>query len=125
MTQTKTCTDVPTPSYTETEQQDLYRMARSFAEELTCDWGERTQIARDYVSAPVEDPDSMVCTDPSDDASPLPWCMHQRLLTLLKEKGVSLPDALERLGFTRMEAERPLSEAYASKLWAERKDLLD
>ena len=121
MTHTMSCTNLPTPSDTVT----LYRMASDFAEELTYDDGERRQIARDYVSAPVEESESMACTDPSDDASPLPWCMHQRLLTLLKEKGMSFPDALERLGFTRSEAERPLRAAYAARLWAERKELLD
>ena len=125
MTHTKPHTDVPTPSDTVTEEQDLLGLASSFAEELTYDDGERRQIARDYVSAPVEESESMACTDPSDAASPLPWCMHQRLLTLLKEKGMSFPDALERLGFTRSEAERPLREAYAAKLWAERKELLE
>jgi hypothetical protein len=100
-------------------------MASDFAEELTCDWGERMQITRDFMSAPVEDEGFIVCDDPSDDASPLPWCIHERLMILLKEKGMTFQDALEQLGFARREAERPLREAHAARLWAERNDLLD
>ena len=125
MPDTKPHTDIPTPSDTVTEEQDLYRMAHDFAEELTSDDGERMQIARDYVSAPVGDKGFIVCTDLSDDASPLPWCIHERLVTLLKDKGMTFRDALERLGFTRREAERPLREAHAARLWAERNELLD
>ena len=125
MSNTKSYTNAPTPSYTETEEQDLYRMARSFAEELTSGWEGRMQITRDYMSAPVQDQDSVACPDPNDDASPVPWCIHDRLVRLLKEKGMTLQDALERLGFTRREAERPLREAYAARLWAERNELLD
>lgn len=125
MSNTKSYTNAPTPSYTETEEQDLYRMARSFAEELTYDAGQRMQIARDYVSAPVGDKGFIVCTDPSDEDSPLPWCIYGRVIMLLKEKGMTFQGALERLGFTRRQAERPLREAYAAKLWAERNELLD
>ena len=125
MSHTKSCTDIQRPSDTEAEGQDLQRMASDFTEELTHDWGERTQIARDYVSAPVEGPDSMVCTDSSDGDSPSPWCVYSRLMKLLDGKGMTLLDALERLGFARREAERPLREAHAAKLWAERNELLD
>ena len=125
MSNTKSYTNAPTPSYTETEEQDLYRMARSFAEELTSGWEGRMQITRDFMSAPVGDKGFIVCTDPGDDASPLPWCIHERLMILLKEKGMTFQDALEQLGFTRRQADRPLREAYAAKLWAERNELLD
>jgi hypothetical protein len=125
MTHTKPHTDVPVPPYTETEEKDLYHMANDFAEELTYDWGERMQIARDYMSTPVGDPGSVACTDPSDGDSPPPWCVYLRLAKLLEEKGLTLPDALERLGFTSNEAARLLREAYAARLWAERKGILD
>ena len=125
MSYIKSGTNVPTPSHTETEEHDLYRMARSFAEDLTYDDGERMQIARDYVSAPVEESESMACTDPSDGDSPPPWCVYSRLMKLLEGKGMTFSEALERLGFTRREAERPLREAYAARLWAERKELLE
>lgn len=125
MTHTKSYTNVPTPSDTVTEEQDLYRTASDFAEELTYDAMERMQIARDYVSAPVEESESMACTDPSDGHSPSPWCVYSRLMKLLEGKGMTFSEALERLGFTRREAERPLREAYAARLWAERNDLQD
>ena len=125
MPDTKPHTDIPTPSDTVTEENDLYRMARDFADELSHDWGETTQIARDYVSAPVEDTDSMTCTDPSDGDSPSPWCVYSRLMKLLEGKEMTFSESLERLGFTRREAERPLREAYAARLWAERKELLE
>ena len=125
MSNTKSYTNAPTPSYTETEEQDLYRMAHDFAEELTSDDRERMQIARDYVSAPVGDKGFIVCTDPSDEDSPLPWCIYGRVIMLLKEKGMTFQGALERLGFTRRQAERPLREAHAARLWAERNELLD
>ena len=125
MSHTKSCTDVPGPSDTETEEQDLLGLANDFAEELTYDVGETMQIARDYMSAPIGDKGFIVCTDPSDDASPLPRCIHERLVILLKEKGMTLQDALGQLGFTRREAERPLREAHAARLWAERNELVD
>ena len=125
MPHTKSCTNVHSPSDTVTEVQDLYRVGMIFAEELTDDDGERRQIARDYVSAPVEESESMACTDPSDGDSPSPWCVYSRLMKLLEGKEMTLRNALERLGFTRSEAERPLREAYAARLWAERKELLD
>ena len=125
MPHTNSRTDVPSPSDTEAEEQDLYRMARNFAEDLTYDASETMQIARDYMSAPVGDKGFIVCTDPSDDASPLPRCIHERLVILLKEKGMTLQDALGQLGFTRREAERPLREAHAARLWAERNELVD
>jgi ABC-type ATPase involved in cell division len=124
MPHTKPHTDVPSPSDTVTEEKDLNRKAQDFAEELSHNWRERMQIARDYMSAPVEDPEAMACTDPNGDGSP-PWCFSQRLVKLLEEKGMTLLDALERLGFTRREAERLLREAYAARLWAERNELLD
>ena len=125
MSHTKFRTDVPAPSDTVTEEQDLLGLASDFAEDLTYDDGERMQIARDYVSAPVGDKGFIVCTDPSDEDSPLPWCIYGRVIMLLKEKGMTFQGALERLGFTRRQAERPLREAYAAKLWAERNELLD
>jgi len=126
MTHTKSYTNVPTPSDTVTEEEDLLGLARSFAEELTYDEIKRMQIARDYVSAPVEGAaESMASIDPSDGDSPSPWCVYSRLMKLLEGKGMTFSESLERLGFTRSEAERPLREAYAAKLWAERNDLQD
>ena len=125
MTHTKPHTDVPTPSDTATEVQDLYRVGMIFAEELTDDDGERRQIAKDYVVALAEGSEFMPCMAPGGGCSPSPYCVYTGLMKLLEEKEMTLRDALERLGFTRSEAERPLREAYAARLWAGRNGILD
>ena len=125
MSYIKSGTNVPTPSDTVTEVQDLYRVGMIFAEELTDDDLERRQIARDYVFALVEGSEFMPCMAPGGGCSPSPYCVYTGLMKLLEEKEMTLRDALERLGFTRREAERPLREAYAARHWAGRKGILD